>query len=101
MNALLPWIALALLFAVCAVREVSPDALTPAQIRAALRVYGWRRIAGRVAQVTVVLVLLLLAAALQFCWQAMHAAAIALTIVAAGIGAIDPPHPLPQGEPVE
>lgn len=90
MNTPLPWVLLALLFAVCAVREASPEALTPRQIRDRIQAYGWRRIVGRTVQIAIVLVLLLLAACCQFCWHALQGLAVVLAVLAAGIGSLDP-----------
>ncbi|MFI7691819.1 hypothetical protein ACIBQ6_22310 [Nonomuraea sp. NPDC049655] len=98
MSALLPWLVLTLL--VCGVREVSPDALTPAQIRARLQVCGWRRIVCRSLQIAIVVALLLLAACARFCWHALHGIAAVLVILAAGIGSLDPPQTLPSSEDI-
>lgn len=74
--------------ALLAVRPVTVEARTPAQVRAAARAAGWARITGRTVQVVVVVALLVLAAACRICWHTAWAAGSVVAVLAVGLAAL-------------
>ncbi len=66
----------ALLMALCAIREPTTDARTPAQIRQAARRAGWARCTGATLLVVIVPALYVLAAACAMCLTAARVAGV-------------------------
>jgi hypothetical protein len=81
----------ALLTALCAIREPTADARTPAQIRQAARRAGWARCTLRTGHVLAVVALLLLAEACWITWTAARAAGFVLAVLALNLAQLGTP----------
>ena len=74
--------------ALLAIRPLGEDARTPAELRAAVQRAGWPRVTARTLQVTLVVVLLLLAVACRLLWHTAHGLGTVIAVVALGLAAL-------------
>ncbi len=81
----------ALLTALCAVREPTADARTPAQIRQAARRAGWARCTGTTLLVVIVPALYVLAAACAMCLTAARVAGVVFLALGDKLAALGGP----------
>lgn len=88
MATLLAVLLAALAFALCSLREATPEARTPAQMRDAARRAGWRRCTGRALLLAGVPALYVLAAGCWMCWHAARGACFFLGLIAAYLDTI-------------
>lgn len=88
MSTLLTIVLAAAAFALCSLREVSPDARTPVQIRDAMAAAGWWRCTGRALLLASVPALYVLAAACWMCWHTCRAAGVVIVTLAEHLDAL-------------
>jgi hypothetical protein len=82
MSTLLAVALAALLLVLCAIREPTPDARTPAQLRTAIRRAGWWRCTGRALLLGVVPGLYVTAAVCWMCWHTLRGAGFVCSVLA-------------------